>query len=254
MGRAIAAVIAEDERATLLHAIAREDDPDLGRDAGQLAGVRALGASVRAQLELEGADAVIDFSTPEAAAAIARACAAARVPLVTGTTGLSAPQRAELEALAERVPVVAAPNMSVGVTLLFHLAEHAAKILGAGFDAEIVEMHHRLKEDAPSGTAVELARRVALGKGLDPSASAVHGRSGRVGKRPDDQIGVMTLRGGTVIGDHQLILAGAGERVELAHCAQDRSIFARGAVRAAHWVVGKHAGLYDMADVLGLPR
>ncbi len=251
MGRAITTVIAGDPRTELTQAFGAPGDASLGRDAGELAGLSPLGVLVTECADLD-AGVVIDFSAPDATAAMAARCRAARVPLVSGTTGLSAEHQRALDRLAEVVPVVHAPNMSVGVTVLFHLAEVATKLLGASYDAEIVEMHHRLKVDAPSGTAVRLAERVAEARGLDPERAVVHGRSGQVGPRRDDEIGVMTLRGGGVVGEHTLVLAGPGERVELVHRAQDRSIFAHGAVRAATWIVGKHPGRYDMSDVLGI--
>ncbi len=252
MGRAIVAVIAEDPNARLAGAYAAPDDAAMGRDAGELAGVGALGVCVASLPDTLDADVVIDFTHPGAVEAVAARCQVARVPLVSGTTGLGAEQERALDALAEQVPVVHAPNMSVGVNVLFHLAELATRLMGPDFDAEIVEMHHRHKVDAPSGTAVRLAERVAHARGLDPNEAVVHGRSGQVGARRDDEIGVMTLRGGGVVGEHTLLLAGPGERLELTHRAQDRSIFARGAVRAAHWIVDAHPGRYDMADVLGL--
>jgi len=254
MGRAIVRVLAEDEGCELVQAFTHPEDPSVGRDAGELAQVGALAvpvAALDADTTLD-ADVVIDFTTPEGTGLVAGLCDGPRVPLVSGTTGLDGACLAQLDALAEHVPVVYAPNMSVGVTLLFHLAELATELAGGDFDPEIVEMHHRHKVDAPSGTAVRLAERVAAARGLDPKEAVVHGRSGRVGPRRDDEIGVMTLRGGGVVGEHTLFLAGPGERLELTHRAQDRSIFARGAVRAARWVVAKHPGRYDMADVLGI--
>ncbi|HEY8430323.1 MAG TPA: 4-hydroxy-tetrahydrodipicolinate reductase [Sandaracinaceae bacterium] len=251
MGKAIARRIAADEGCALVVALAGPGDPDLGRDAGELAGVAPLGVRVEESAPLD-ADVVIDFTTPDAASAIAARCRDARVPLVSGTTGLGPAHQRELDELARVVPVVQAPNMSVGVTVLFHLAELATRLLGPGYDAEIVEMHHRHKVDAPSGTAVRLAERVAAARGLNAAEAVVHGRSGQVGPRRDDEIGVMTLRGGGVVGEHTLVLAGPGERLELVHRAQDRSIFAHGAVRAARWIVGKPAGRYDMSDVLGV--
>jgi 4-hydroxy-tetrahydrodipicolinate reductase len=173
---------------------------------------------------------------------------------VIGTTGLDERAEAAIDALAARAPVVVAPNMSPGVTLFFHLAARAAELLGPDYDAEIVEMHHRRKVDAPSGTAVRLGEVVARAKGFDPERAVVHGRSGQVGARPREEVGVMTLRGGDVIGDHTLVLAGEGERLELTHRASSRDIFARGAVRAARWVVGQPPGRYDMADVMGIAR
>jgi 4-hydroxy-tetrahydrodipicolinate reductase len=174
--------------------------------------------------------------------------------MVIGTTGLDAATRAALERAAERVPVVYAPNYSQGINALYFLAGRAAELLGPSFDAEIVEMHHRYKMDAPSGTAVRLAEVVATAKRLDAERAIRHGRSGQVGERPLEEVGVLALRGGDVVGEHTLYLVGDGERIELTHRATDRLIFARGAVRAAHWVVGRSAGLYDMIDVMGIPR
>jgi 4-hydroxy-tetrahydrodipicolinate reductase len=254
MGRAIVRVIAEDEASELAQAFTHPDDAAIGRDAGELAQAGALGVPVVALDEDArlDADVLIDFTTPEGTRRAADLCDGPRVPLVSGTTGLDEACLERLDALAAHVPVVQAPNMSVGVTLLFHLAELATRLAGADFDPEIVEMHHRHKVDAPSGTAVRLAERVATARGLEPKEAVVHGRSGQVGPRRDDEIGVMTLRGGGVIGEHTLFLVGPDERLELTHRAQDRSIFARGAVRAAKWVVSQHPARYDMADVLGI--
>lgn len=254
MGRAIVQVLAEDGGCELAQAFTREGDSALGRDAGELAQVGVLDVPITAlsaDTQLE-ADVAIDFTTPGGTLGIARLSERARVPLVSGTTGLDSAGLAALDKLAAHVPVVHAPNMSVGVTLLFHLAELATALLGRDFDPEIVEMHHRHKVDAPSGTAVRLAERVALARGLDPERVVVHGRSGHTGARRDDEIGVMTLRGGGVVGEHTLLLAGPGERLELTHRAQDRSIFARGAVRAAKWVLSQRPSRYDMTDVLGI--
>jgi 4-hydroxy-tetrahydrodipicolinate reductase len=253
MGRAVVRALAETPSMRLVAALDRAHGDGVGRDAGELAQVGALGVSVTADdASLGGASVVIDFSAPAATARLAARCRTARVPLVVGTTGLDEDALAALGALAEEVPVVVAPNTSVGVTVLFHLAAEAARLLGPDFDAEIVEMHHRRKVDAPSGTALRLAERVAAAKGLGPE-HVVHGRSGQVGARPDAEIGVVSLRGGDVVGEHTLVLAGPGERVELTHRAHDRTLFARGALEAARWVARAAApGLFDMADVLGL--
>jgi 4-hydroxy-tetrahydrodipicolinate reductase len=174
------------------------------------------------------------------------------VPLVVGTTGFSRAQQAELAQLAGRIPVVSAPNMSIGVNLLFRLAARAAEVLGESFDVEIVEAHHRHKKDAPSGTALRLAESVAHALGRDLSKELVTGRSGLTGERERSNIAVHAVRGGDVVGDHTVFFLGDGERVELTHKASSRGNFARGALRAASWVVGRGPGLYDMADVLGL--
>jgi 4-hydroxy-tetrahydrodipicolinate reductase len=254
MGRAIVRAIAEDGSLRLAAAIDRASEL-VGHDAGALAQCGDAGVRVTSDREaIGGADVVIDFSAPAATALMARRCAQAGIPMMIGTTGLDAPANEAIEALARSAAVVVAPNTSVGVTVLFHLAAEAARLLGADFDAEIVEMHHRKKIDAPSGTAIRLAERVAAAKSVGPDAF-VHGRSGQVGARTAEEIGILSLRGGDVIGDHTLVLAGPGERIELTHRAHDRSLFARGALRAARWVARRGApGRYDMADVLGLPR
>lgn len=254
MGRAIINVIRDDEGAELVSAIDREGSDAVGVDAGVLAGGPALGVKVSSDLAaaLDGADILIDFSLPVASAALFGLCAERKLPTVTGTTGLDAEGEAALSRLAAVAPVVAAPNFSQGVTALFHLAAEAAKLMGPAFDAEVVEMHHRKKVDAPSGTAVRLADVVAEAKGWSIGEVENHGRSGQVGARPDAEVGVMTLRGGDVVGEHTLFLVGMGERIELTHRATDRGIFARGAVRAGHWVVSREPGRYDMTDVMGI--
>ncbi|MBX7191766.1 MAG: 4-hydroxy-tetrahydrodipicolinate reductase [Sandaracinaceae bacterium] len=252
MGRAIVRAIHDTSGIALVGAIDRAGASSVGLDAGELAGVGPLRVSTEASLreELE-AHVIIDFSSSEATEAIAAVAAARGLALVVGTTGLEAGARAALERAAAQVPVVVAPNTSVGVTVLAHLAEVATRLLGDGFDAEIVEMHHNKKADAPSGTALRIADVVLAAKGLDRSALRT-GREGKPGPRTRSEVGVLAMRGGDVIGDHTLVLAGEGERVELTHKATDRSLFARGAVRAAQWVIRRPAGLYDMRDVLGL--
>lgn len=199
-----------------------------------------------------GVDVVIDFSTAAACAAAAARCAEQGCALVTGTTGLAADQQAAVQAAAARVAVVQAANMSVGVTLALKLAELAASALGDGYDAEILEMHHRHKVDAPSGTALALGQAVARGRGVALADQALFARHGSTGPRPRGQIGFATLRGGDVVGQHEVIFAGPGERVTLGHTADSRSVFAHGALRAARFAARSAAGLYGMADVMGL--
>ncbi|HSN83065.1 MAG TPA: 4-hydroxy-tetrahydrodipicolinate reductase [Polyangiales bacterium] len=256
MGRSIAAVLNDDLEGNLVAAMDREDSELLGQDMGVLTGREPSGVRITCDLEefLSNVEVVIDFSGAAATAKLLPVCAGQRIPMVIGTTGLDAATRAGLERAAEMVPIVFAPNYSQGVNALYFLAARATELLGPAFDAEIVEMHHRFKVDAPSGTAVRLAEVVAEAKQLDPERAVNPGRSGQVGARPLEEIGVMALRGGDVVGEHTLYLVGEGERLELTHRATDRSIFARGAVRAAHWVVARPAGLYDMADVMGIPR
>jgi 4-hydroxy-tetrahydrodipicolinate reductase len=230
MGTAIARAIAESDDLVLAVGI------DQGGDLDAIA----------------GADVVIDFSHRDATRAIAEACARHGKPLVVGTTGLAPETIAALDALGTKQRVVLAPNTSVGVTVLFHLAKEAARLLGDEFDAEIIEIHHGKKADAPSGTALRLAEAVAEGKHLDASAF-VHGRTGMVGARPKKEIGIHAVRAGDVIGEHTLLLSGPAERIELVHRAHDRALFARGALRAARWVASPGApGRYDMRAVLGI--
>jgi 4-hydroxy-tetrahydrodipicolinate reductase len=250
MGRRVVGVVAGADDCRLVAALERSGHPELGRDAGLVAGQGELGVPIADELTAE-ADALIDFSSPEATVARARQCAEAGAALVIGTTGLSDGQLAELSGhLAERVPVLIASNMSVGINLLFRLIQRVARALPAGYDVEIVEAHHRRKKDAPSGTALEMARQ--LRDALDrPEDVLVYGRRGAVGPRKPSEIGIHAVRGGDIVGDHTIIFAGEGERLELTHRAGSRDIFARGALQAARFLVGKPAGVYSMADVLG---
>lgn len=253
MGRAIVRAIAEGEGATLAAAVERAGSPELGQDAGILAGVAALGVTVQAQLPRAGAaDVWIDFSAPAASVANVRAAAAVGASIVVGTTGLSAADKEAVAAAARAIPVVLAPNMSVGVTVLLKLVADAARALGPGYDIEIVEAHHRAKRDAPSGTALRLAEAVAEATARDLAATARYERHGDVGPRTAEEIGIQTIRGGDVVGDHTVFFLGLGERVEITHKASSRDTFARGAVRAARWLSARTPGLYDMRDVLGI--
>jgi 4-hydroxy-tetrahydrodipicolinate reductase len=201
---------------------------------------------------LSGVDAVIEFSHHTAGPAVAQACSAAGKILVVGTTGHTDAEAEQIRAVGTAIPLVYAPNFSVGVNTLFWLTQKAAEILGPDFDLEVVEMHHRLKKDAPSGTARRLAEILASVRGLQYPGDVRHGREGIVGERTGAEIGMHAIRGGDVVGDHTVIFATQGERVELTHKASSRDTFAMGALRAARWVSGKPPGLYDMQDVLGL--
>jgi 4-hydroxy-tetrahydrodipicolinate reductase len=201
---------------------------------------------------LGGADAVIEFSHHTVTPAVAQACAAAGRILVIGTTGHTDAEVEEIRAASAAIPLVFAPNFSVGVNALFWLTRKAAEMLGPGFDLEVVEMHHRMKKDAPSGTARRLAEILASVRGLQYSNDVRHGREGIIGERASHEIGMHALRGGDVVGDHTVIFAAQGERVELTHKASSRDTFALGAIRAARWAHGQAPGLYDMQDVLGL--
>jgi 4-hydroxy-tetrahydrodipicolinate reductase len=255
MGRIVLELLLEDPHARLVAAVDRPGHAALGRDAALLVGrVEPVRIHLTEDLDaaLKQAQVVIDFSSLDACRNMLEACAKAKMAAVVGTTGMDGAVTAALDVLAKVAPVVAAPNFSVGVNVLWALAERAVRLLGESFDLEIVEMHHKHKLDAPSGTATRLAEVVARARGLDPARAIVSGRSGQVGARRSDEIGVHALRGGDVVGDHTLVLAGPGEQLELTHRAHSRQIFARGALRAAHWVVSRPPGLYGMADVLGI--
>jgi 4-hydroxy-tetrahydrodipicolinate reductase len=255
MGRAVIGQVLAAEGCTLAGGVEQGGHPALGQDLGVLAGQGALGiaASANAAALIEAADVVIEFSAAAATAAHAALAAECGTGHVIGTTGLSEEQEQAIRAAARRTAVMRAANMSLGVNLLLGLTEQVARALGPeAFDIEIVETHHRHKVDAPSGTALALGQAAARGRGVDLSAVADRGRDGLTGARKAGAIGFAALRGGDVVGDHIVLFAGAGERVELAHRATDRRIYARGAVTAARWLHGRPPGLYGMADVLGL--
>jgi len=223
-----------------------------GAEAADAVIVAALDQGDDLTKEIDACEVVIDFSHPSAAEAVCQACLGAGKPLVVGTTGHSAEERALLEKASKSLPIVFSPNFSVGVNALFWLTRKAAEMLGPDFDLEIAEMHHRLKKDAPSGTAKKLAEILCEVRKLDYAKNVVHGREGLIGERPAAEIGLHSIRGGDVVGDHTVTFAGRGERLELTHKASSRETFAAGALRAAKWVVGRPAGLYSMEDVLGL--
>jgi len=253
MGHAIVRAIADAEGAALAAAVERPDYPYLAADASQMAGLSASGVRVVDQRPAKGAaDVWIDFSTPAATVANVKAAAAAGAAMVVGTTGLSAADKAEIATAAKTIPVVLAPNMSVGMNVMLKLVAEAARTLGAAYDIEIAETHHRLKRDAPSGTALRLAEAVAEASGRDLATAARYERHGDIGPRTAAEIGIQTLRGGDVFGDHTVFFLGQGDRIEITHRASSRDTFARGAVRAALWLSGKPAGLFDMRDVLEL--
>jgi 4-hydroxy-tetrahydrodipicolinate reductase len=226
----------------------------IGRDSGELSGLGRNGVPVRTELEplLAGADGLIDFTVPRATVAFAGAIASKGLVHVIGTTGFTDADEGAIEAAADRAVVVKSGNMSLGVNLLAALVKRVARTLDADFDIEILEMHHNRKIDAPSGTALMLGRAAALGRGVNLEHHSVRNRDGVTGARHPGDIGFASLRGGTVVGDHSVIFAGTAERIELTHKAEDRMIFARGALKAALWARGRPPGLYSMADVLEL--
>ena len=251
MGRRVTAVARETDGVTVAAALEYPGSPHLGTDAGELAGVGLLGVPVAAELSAD-ADVLIDFSTPAGFDAAVRLCGDRSLPLVAATTGLTDEQRAALSKLAERVPVLSAPSMSTAVNVAMQLCERAATALRdvpGGCDVEVIERHHRFKEDAPSGTALRFGRVVADVMG---QTEHVHGRSGRPGERPHGEIGYHALRVGDDVGQHTVVFGLLGETLEVTVRGQTRDSYARGAVAAAKWLAGKPPGLYGMADVLGL--
>jgi 4-hydroxy-tetrahydrodipicolinate reductase len=253
MGRTLVRTISETAGVTVHAAIEREGSPLIGEDAGLLAGIGEIGVPLTSDVlaAVVGAEGILDFTTPAATVEFAELAAQARVAHIIGTTGCAAEDEAKINAAARHAPIVKSGNMSVGVNLLALLVEQAARVLGPEFDVEILEMHHRHKVDAPSGTALLLGEAAARGRDIKLDDYAVRSRDGYTGPRPQGAIGFATLRGGSVVGEHTVYLAGAGERLELRHVAEDRVQFAKGAVRAALWARGRKPGRYDMADVLG---
>ncbi|MGE0254829.1 MAG: 4-hydroxy-tetrahydrodipicolinate reductase [Alphaproteobacteria bacterium] len=254
MGRMIAGLAAAMPGVAVTGAAEVKGSPHLGADLGTLAGLPANGVTVTddSAAMFAAVDVVIDFTAPAATAAHAALAARQGCALVAGTTGLEPQHRSALAEAGKSVPVVWASNMSSGVNLLFALVEQVAKALPDDYDIEIVEMHHRHKVDAPSGTAITLGEAAARGRGVDLAQAADRGRDGITGARVRGHIGFAALRGGDVVGDHTVIFAGGGERIELTHKAASREVFARGALRAALWTQGRAPGLYSMKDVLGV--
>ncbi|HWA74627.1 MAG TPA: 4-hydroxy-tetrahydrodipicolinate reductase [Polyangiaceae bacterium] len=250
MGLSIVRLSRADADVQIVGAICASSDPGLGRDIGELSGVGALGVVTTADVGsgLLGADVVIDFSTASAVPMLFAAAARQRVAVVSGTTGLDDAGRRGLDKVAEATAVLWAANMSLGIQVLSELVQQAVKRLGAGFDVEIVEIHHRKKIDSPSGTAKRLAEAARAAR---PELAELHGRSGVVGARTEEEMGVFGVRGGDVIGDHTVYLLGAGERLELTHRASSRDLFAHGALVAAKFLSGKPPGRYTIADVVG---
>ncbi|WP_019906395.1 4-hydroxy-tetrahydrodipicolinate reductase [Methylobacterium sp. 77] len=254
MGRMLIRAVTETEGCTLSGAVEREGSAALGQDAGSLAGLPPLGVPVTDDplTVFAATDGVLDFTAPVATTFFAELAAQARIVHVIGTTGLVEADLRKLAAAAHHARIVRSGNMSLGVNLLAGLVRKVAAALGEDFDIEIVEMHHRMKVDAPSGTALLLGEAAAEGRGVSLAETRVSTRDGHTGARRPGDIGFATLRGGTVVGDHSVTFAGPGERITIGHHAEDRAIFARGAVRAATWAYAKPPGLYGMADVLGL--
>jgi 4-hydroxy-tetrahydrodipicolinate reductase len=255
MGQTLIRAIHTIPGARVIGAVERADSPHLGKDAGELAGIGIINVPISDDPlpVFAKADGVLDFTTPASTVEFAGYAAQARIVHVIGTTGCSADDNAKIAAAARHATIVKSGNMSLGVNLLAVLVEQAARALDAGdFDIEILEMHHKHKVDAPSGTALLLGEAAAAGRGIALAGNDVRSRDGHTGVRKTGSIGFATLRGGSVVGDHSVMLAGTGERITLSHHAEDRAIFARGAVKAALWARSRKPGLYSMRDVLGL--
>jgi 4-hydroxy-tetrahydrodipicolinate reductase len=254
MGRTLIKAIADTPGLALAGAVENATSPLLGQDAGTLAGLATNGIKLSPDIKplLANADGIIDFTVPAASVGYAELAAQNKLVHIIGTTGIEASDDAKITAAAKSAVIVKSGNMSMGVNLLAALVKRVAKTLDESFDIEVVEMHHNKKVDAPSGTALLLGRAAAEGRDIDLAARADRGRDGITGARKPGDIGFAALRGGTVVGEHSVIFAGPAERIELVHKAEDRMIFARGALHAALWARGKSPGLYSMVDVLGL--
>lgn len=254
MGGRIVAMIHETDDFTLAGAVERSGNPSIGHDAGEVAGIGKIGVPLVGDLGtvVDEGQVVIDFTAPQATMTHVAIAAHAKVPVVVGTTGLSADDLERIKELSSAAPCVVSPNMSVGVNILLKVLAEMASTLGDEYDIEIVETHHRFKKDAPSGTALKMAQVIAQKLGRELDKTGIYGRRGLVGARSKEEIAIHALRAGDVIGEHTVIFGGMGERIEVTHRAHSRDNFARGALRAARWVIGRPPGLYDMQDVLGL--
>lgn len=254
MGGHLIRAVLETEGLEVTGAVERPYHPQIGLDAGLVAGVGELGVTISDDLAatMASSDVLIDFTFPDVTLQNLAVCAEQGKMLVSGSTGFTPEQRAEAEKFAEKIPVVLAPNMSVGVNACFKLLKEAAKILGDDFDVEVVELHHNKKKDSPSGTAVRMGEVVADALGRDYNQVANFHREGMCGERTKQEIGMQTVRGGDIVGEHTVYFIGMGERIEISHRAMSRDMFARGAARACQWLGGKGPGIYDMQDVLEL--
>lgn len=253
MGRALIEAVTQAGDMRLAAALDRPGSPSLGKDAGELVGT-PCGTLITADADaaLSGTHALIDFTRPEGTLAHIALCRKHQTNLIIGTTGFTPEQKQQIQDASRDIGIVFAPNMAIGVNIMFKLLEQAAKVLSEGYDIEIIEAHHRHKVDAPSGTALRMGEVIAQTLGRSLEECAVYGREGVTGERQPSTIGFATVRGGDIVGDHTALFAGIGERIEITHKASSRATFAMGAVRAARFLAGKRSGLYDMQDVLGL--
>lgn len=254
MGKRIIQIISETDGITIAGGTEQKESDFIGKDLGTVAGTGENNIIISDSLEriIHDGNVIIDFTMPEATMENLKAAEKNKKDMVIGTTGLSKEQLDEIKKSSKNIRIVQAPNMSVGINVLFKLVKEAAEVLGDGYDIEITEAHHRFKKDAPSGTAVKIAEILAQATNRDLNKVGVYGRKGLIGERTDQEIGIHVIRGGDITGDHTVTFCGMGERVQLSHMAHNRDNFARGAIRAALWLSNKDQGLYDMMDVLGL--
>lgn len=254
MGRAILENLYQDDELELGVALEKKGHPAIKKDAGELIGIGAWGIPVTTFLKksLANGDVIIDFTYVQGTLQMVQEAASKKKPIVIGTTGFSAAELKKIKTAAKKIPIVLSPNMSVGVNVLFKLIAEAGKALGPAYDVEVMEIHHRQKKDAPSGTAIRMGEVLAASRGTSLQKVGRFARQGNIGAREPGEIGLQSLRGGDVVGEHTMTFAGPGERIELTHKAHNRNNFARGALMAARWVADQDAGLYDMLDVLGL--
>ena len=254
MGGRIIQMIEKSREIKLSGAFERPDHPSIGKDVGQIVGLANMDVALKGDIKeaMEGADVLIDFTAPESTLKNFTFVSNTGQAIVIGTTGITSEINNELNRLAEKIRCVIAPNMSVGVNVMFKVVSDLSKILNRGYDMEVIEYHHRLKKDAPSGTAMHLAKILADTTGRNPDTDLVYKRKGFVGVRRDEEIGIQSIRAGDIVGEHTTIFAGVGERIEITHRAHSRDNFARGALLAATWIMEQPNGIYDMQDVLGL--
>jgi 4-hydroxy-tetrahydrodipicolinate reductase len=254
VGSLIARLILESPDMSLSGALEDESHPSVGRDAAEVLGFPKKGIPVSSGIPdaFEGSDVIVDFTFPEVTLKTSDYAFRTGKAMVIGSTGFSAEQKEKIASFASKIPIVMSPNMSIGVNVLFKIVDMAAKLLDESYDAEIVEAHHKMKKDAPSGTALAIAQVIAKARGVELEKRARYERCGMIGQRPAGEIGIQTVRAGDIVGEHCVMFAGGGERIEITHKAHSRENFARGALAAAKWVVGKKPGLYSMTNVLGI--
>jgi 4-hydroxy-tetrahydrodipicolinate reductase len=254
MGSRIIYIIHETPSISLYRAVERPDHPSIGKDIGEVIGLGKMNIPLEGDLKKAGGDVIINFTNPKSSIESLEFAKEAGLAIIIGTTGLNPEQLERMKELAKSVRCVFSPNMSVGVNVMFKVVQEVAQALGPDYDIEIFEAHHRLKKDSPSGTAVKLGELVAKAVGRDFGKVGIYGRKGMVGERTREEIGMQVIRAGDIVGEHTVLFGGIGERLEIIHRAHSRDNFARGAIRAALWVVNQPNGLYDMQDVLGLKR